>query len=175
MAILGDEELAWQRRALVARRGVEEVAENNAATEDTPFFDCAANADDTVGDLFGFDKRSLADVGIADMRVSDKRARQVLRSREDRVLLIVHVDAPLLARESEVGIVKRTDGADVFPIAFEDIGNCLAFFDLFGDEVPAKIISRFFEEIEEGLALKDVDAHGSQIMRRLGTAMGMLF
>lgn len=159
----------------MARRGVEEVAEHDAAAQNAPFLDRAPHADDAIGDLFGFDERSLADMGVADSRILDKRAGQVLRAREDGILLIVHVDAAVLARESDVGIVKSPDGADIFPIAFEHISHCFALFDLFGNEMPAKIISRLFKKIEERLALKDVDAHRTQVMRRLGIAVGMLF
>ena len=61
--------------------------------------------------------------------------------------------------EGEIGLVKRTHGADVLPITFEDVGKKSRAAEQARDDLPAKIGHGVVERSREYVPVENVDTH----------------
>ena len=85
--------------------------------------DDGAQADDAVVDVRAVDDAAVGNDGVVDLRAVDLGAGQIARTRKNRRAHVEEIETRQLGDQIQVGLEKRTDRADVFPIALKDIGE----------------------------------------------------
>lgn len=74
------------------------------------------------------------------------------------------VEGRLSVCESEVSIVEGADGTDIFPVAIKEVSLHAVVSDGHGEDVAAEVfVSCGFEEVNEEVAVEEVDAHGREV------------
>lgn len=107
------------------------------------------------------DDAAISDGGMVDGGSVDFGCREEARVRVDGCVHVKEVKGREFIGHFYVGFKVVTDGADVFPVALEDVGEDAMGFDGSRDDVAAKVVGvavgkDFFEEV----AFEYVDAHG---------------
>ncbi len=94
---------------------------------------------------------------------------QVARVGVDGFYGVEEIEARDGIGEHQVRIEEGANGADVFPVALEDVGHDGALVDEPRDDVLAEVNFRVIgESVDEGLAVEDVDAHRGLIQIGVG-------
>src|SRR5436190_3806968 len=131
------------------------------------FADDAADADDGIADGGAIEDAAVGNDRVIDLANVGLGGGQKARARKDRRVHIEEIEAGQLGGDIEVGLEEVADGADVFPITLEDIGEDTilgaATGDRLRDDMFAEIVPLgVFEELDEHVAVEDVDAHGGE-------------
>ena len=87
------------------------------------------------------------------------RRRQEARVGVDRPARVEEVERRPAPRQLDVGLVERLDGADVGPVAAEDVGVDDVGRNRLRDDLLAEVDARGLEHLEQHFAVEDVDAH----------------
>src|ERR1051325_7167219 len=89
-------------------------------------------------------------------------AWQQARTTEDWGAHVEKVETRKLIGHIQVGLKKCADGPDVFPISLKHGGTDFVRGDGVGNDVFAKIREGVVEELENDVAVENVNAHGGQ-------------
>src|SRR5215510_6628782 len=115
-----------------------------------------------MADVGVVDNAAVADHGMIDLRAVDLAAGQEARARKNRRDHVVKIKTRQLAGGIDVSFKKAADGADVLPVALEDVSKDAMFFDEARDDVLAEIRKFILEETGQHVAVEDVNAYGRQ-------------
>ena len=98
------------------------------------------------------------------MAILQPRAREEARVGVNRCVGPVKVKRRRLIRQRQIGLVKRANGADVFPIAVKGMGKNADLVDRTRNDVLAEIVLvAAHQQANQDLGFKHVDAHRGQI------------
>ena len=82
----------------------------------------------------------------------------------DRVFLIVEVERGYFVGQLKIGLEERPNGADILPVALEDMGANILVPNQGRNDFLAEIGRIALQGLEHGLGVKDVDTHGGKAL-----------
>src|SRR6267142_4227258 len=98
------------------------AAKKDRAVDDRARADDAAQSGDAMGNDGMIDDAAVRDNGMVDLRAIDFGSRQKARPAEDGSGHVEKIEARQFAGDIQVGFKERSNRADIFPIALDDIG-----------------------------------------------------
>lgn len=126
------------------------------------FGDDATESDEAVVEFGVIEDAAIGDEGLFHDCAVEFAGGEEARAGEDGGGHIEEVEAGQDFGESDIGIEEGADGADILPVALEDMGIDAVGFDGGGDDVFAEVGEGVVEELYHDLAVEDVDAHGGE-------------
>src|SRR5205823_374645 len=97
---------------------------------------------------------------------TDPRSREEAHARVDHAIRTVKVEGRVVAGQSQVRLVVRLHGAQVFPVAVEQMCLHLMAANAPREDVLAEVRGKrgSIQKLEEYVAVEQVNAHARQVM-----------
>src|SRR5271156_6457439 len=99
------------------------AAEDDDTVQFRASADDGAQADDAAGNARVIDDAAVGNHGVVNLRAVDFRAGQIAWPRKNRRAHVKEIEARQFGNEIKVRVEKRADGANVFPVALENVGE----------------------------------------------------
>src|SRR5262245_32993638 len=120
-----------------------------------PALDARAVADDGMNDRDAVKDAAVGDQGVLNLAIDEFVAWQVARARVDRRVGVEEVELRHHRGEVEIGMIKRTDGPDVFPVAVKQISLHVVHADGRRERLAAEIlVFLVFEQFTQRVVFK---------------------
>ncbi len=131
-------------------------AHEDAIPDHGPFGDLAPQADDRMGDLRFADTAAFCQQHILQFAVFHRRAGQKPRMSIDLGMRVKKIEGRVGARQFEIGLIERTDGPDILPVAIKIKSVHFMRADRFRDNIAAKVVvpQVILQEVDEHLGLE---------------------
>ena len=107
-------------------------------------------------------KATIADHHVVNVTTVDFRSRQIAGVGVDRRGAIEEIEGREWLRQREVSLEESAHGADVLPVALENVAEEPRLAEQSGDDLFAEILHAVVQRTAQHLAAENVDAHGGE-------------